>query len=64
MKMNNKVKKAVYDWALGVAAAAITLAVASLTNLKPEYAVLIGALAAPAIKWADKNKSDYGITKE
>ena len=64
MKLNKKLKKAIYDWGLGVAAAAITLAVASVTDLAPEYAVVIGALAAPAIKWADKNKTDYGRNAE
>jgi hypothetical protein len=28
--------------------------------MKPEYAVLIGALAAPLAKWADKTESEYG----
>lgn len=41
-------------------AAAITMGIALLTNLKPEYAVLIGALAAPLAKWADKNEKEYG----
>ena len=59
-KINPKVKKALFDWGLGVAAAAITTGVITLTNLWPGYAVLIGALAAPAIKWADKHSHEYG----
>jgi hypothetical protein len=31
-----------------------------LTDLAPQYAVLIGAVAAPAIKWADKTESEFG----
>lgn len=45
-------------------AAAITMGIALLTDMKPEYAVLIGALAAPVAKWADKNESSYGIGSE
>jgi hypothetical protein len=45
-------------------AAAITMGIALLTDMKPEYAVLIGALAAPLAKWADKNESSFGIGSE
>ena len=45
-------------------AAAITMGIALLTDMKPEYAVLIGALAAPLAKWADKNESSYGLGSE
>ena len=45
-------------------AAAITMGIALLTDMKPEYAVLIGALAAPRAKWADKNESSYGLGSE
>lgn len=43
-----------------VLASAITMGIALLTNLKPEYAVLIGAVAAPLAKWADKAEKEYG----
>ena len=58
--MNPKMKKAAKDYALAVAASAITVAVAMATDMAPQYAVLIGAVAGPAIKWADKNSKDYG----
>jgi hypothetical protein len=45
-------------------AAGITLGIALLTDLRPEYAVLIGALAAPLAKWADKNEKEYGRGSE
>jgi hypothetical protein len=45
-------------------AAAITMGIALMTNMKPEYAVLIGALAAPLAKWADKNEDQFGIGSE
>jgi len=60
MKITAKHKKVVIDYALAVAASAVTMGVALLTDLKPEYAVLIGAIAAPATKWASKHSKDYG----
>ncbi len=45
-------------------AAGITMGIALLTDLRPEYAVLIGALAAPLAKWADKNEKEYGVGSE
>jgi len=43
-----------------VFAAAITMGIALLTDIKPEYAVLIGAIAGPLAKWADKTEKEYG----
>lgn len=61
IKLSKKAKKIVFDWVLGVAAAAISTGVVAVTHLWPGYAVLIGALAAPAIKWANKYSTDYGV---
>jgi hypothetical protein len=47
-----------------ILASAITMGVALLTNMKPEYAVLIGALAGPLAKWADKNEGSFGVGSE
>jgi hypothetical protein len=60
MKISPKFKKALKDYLLAVAASAITIAVALASDMAPQYAVLIGAVAGPAIKWADKNSKDYG----
>lgn len=55
-----KAKKVIIDYLLAVAASAVTMGVALLMNMKPEYAVLIGAITAPATKWASKHSKDYG----
>jgi hypothetical protein len=60
-KLNNKQKKALKDYGLAVLASAVTMGVALLSDMAPQYAVIIGAIAAPAIKWAGKNSRDYGI---
>jgi hypothetical protein len=60
-KLNNKQKKALKDYGLAVLASAVTMGVALLSDMAPQYAVIIGAIAAPAVKWASKNSKDYGI---
>lgn len=51
---------AVKSYLRALLAAGITMGIALLTDLRPEYAVLIGALAAPLAKWADRNEKEYG----
>ena len=51
---------AIKSYLRAVLAAGITMGIALLTDLRPEYAVLIGALAAPIAKWADKTEQEYG----
>jgi hypothetical protein len=60
-KLNNKQKKALKDYGLAVLASAVTMGVGLLSDMAPQYAVIIGAIAAPAVKWASKNSRDYGI---
>ena len=61
IKISDKHKKALKDYGLAVLASAVTMGVALLTDMAPQYAIVIGALAAPATKWANKNSKDYGI---
>jgi hypothetical protein len=60
-KLSDKQKKAFKDYGLAVLAAAVTMGIGLATELAPQYAVLIGALAAPLVKWASKNSKDYGV---
>ena len=53
-------KEAFKDYCLAVVASGVTLGVSFLLDFAPEYAVLIGAIAAPALRWADKNSPQYG----
>lgn len=52
--------KAIKDYALAVIAAAVSMGIALASDMAPQYAVLIGAVAAPVAKWANKNSKDYG----
>lgn len=53
--------KAVKAWATAVLAVAVFSGVQLVTDLAPQYAALIAALAAPVIKWADKNDDAFGL---
>jgi uncharacterized membrane protein YeaQ/YmgE (transglycosylase-associated protein family) len=44
-----------------VFASAITMGIALLMDMQPQYAVLIGAVAGPLAKWADKTEKEYGV---
>jgi len=58
--LSDKQIKALKDYGLAVIASAITMGVALVANLEPQYAVLIGSLALPLTKWANKHSKDYG----
>jgi hypothetical protein len=64
LRLTIKQKKAFKDYGLAVLASAVTMGVALLTDMAPQYAVVIGALAAPLTKWASKNSKDYGVGTE
>jgi hypothetical protein len=61
MKLTNKQISAIKSYLRAVLASAITMGIALASNMKPEYAVLIGAAAAPLAKWADKADKDFGL---
>ena len=63
-KLNKKQISAIKSYLRAILASAIVMGIALLTDLAPEYAVLIGALAAPLAKWADKTESEYGVGSE
>jgi hypothetical protein len=53
-------KAAVKSYLRAVLASAAAMGIALLTDIAPEYAILIGGLAAPIVKWADKTEEDFG----
>jgi hypothetical protein len=62
--ITEKEVKAFKSYLRAVAAAAVTMGIALLSDMRPEYAVLIGALAGPLMKWADKQEKEYGLGSE
>ena len=61
MKLSKKHKAAIKSYLRAVAASGITVALAIAGDMKPEYAVLLGAIVAPVIKWLDPKEGAYGI---
>jgi hypothetical protein len=69
MVMNNliaklkdpKTKAAFKSYIRAVLASAVTMGLALVADLAPEQAILVGAIAAPLAKWADKTEKEYGI---
>ena len=62
MKLSKKHKAAIKSYLRAVAASGITVALAIVGDVKPEYAVLLGAVIAPLIKALDRQESEYGLT--
>ena len=62
MKLSNKHTAAIKSYLRAVAASGITVALAIAGDLRPEYAVLLGALVGPLIKALDVTESEFGIT--
>jgi hypothetical protein len=60
-KLKSKEFKAVFkSYLRAVLASAATMAIAIVTDIAPEYAILIGGLTAPIVKWADKAEAEFG----
>jgi len=64
MKLSKKHKAAIKSYLRAVAASGITVALAIAGDIKPEYAVLLGALIGPLIKAIDPKEKEFGITTE
>ena len=61
---SKKTKAAVKSYLRAVLASAVTMGLALVADLAPEQAILVGAIAAPLAKWADKTEKEYGIGAE
>ena len=64
MKLTKKHKAAIKSYLRAVAASGITVALAIVGDMKPEYAILLGSIIAPLIKAIDPTSAkevDYGV---
>ena len=61
IKLTKKHKAVIKSYIRAIAGAAVAMGIALITDIAPQYAVLIGAVAAPAIKWADKTETEFGL---
>lgn len=51
--MNANTKNAIKSYLKAVGVSALTLGLALVGDIRPEYAVLASALVAPLVKWLD-----------
>jgi hypothetical protein len=64
MKLSNKHKAAIKSYLRAVAASGITVLLAIVADIRPELAILAGALIAPLAKAIDPSsgtEADYGV---
>jgi hypothetical protein len=64
MKLTNKHKAAIKSYLRAVAASGITVILAIVADIRPELAILAGALIAPLAKAIDPSsgkEADYGL---
>jgi hypothetical protein len=59
--ITQKQKNLFKSYLRAVFASAVTMGIALLVDMQPQYAVLIGAIAGPLAKWADKTEKEYGV---
>lgn len=54
-------KAALKSYLRAVLASAITMGLALAADFAPEYAILVGSIAAPLAKWADRAEKEFGL---
>jgi len=64
IKIDETKKKMLKSYLRAVIASAFVLVLALVADVKPEIAVLLGALLAPGAKYIDPSETDFGIIAE
>jgi hypothetical protein len=64
IKVSQKFKEEFKSYLRSVGVATITVLLALVADIKPEYAVLLGSIAAPIFKWVDPTYKNIGLNKE
>lgn len=64
IKVSKKFKDEFKSYLRSVGVATITVSLALVTDIKPEYAVLLGSVAAPIFKLIDPTYKNIGINSD
>ena len=64
IKVSNKFKEEFKSYLRSVGVATVTVLLALVADVKPEYAVLLGSVAAPIFKWIDPTYKSYGVNAD
>ena len=61
MKLKPKHKAAIKSYLRAVLASGITVILAIVGDMRPEYAILLGSIVAPIVKSIDPKEKEFGI---
>jgi hypothetical protein len=61
MKLDKKKKEIVKSYLRSVAVATVTTALALVADVRPELAILAGAVVAPLIRYLDPKNNQFGV---
>jgi len=61
MKLKPKHKAAIKSYLRAVLASGITVILAIVADMRPEYAILLGSVIAPIVKSIDPKEKEFGI---
>lgn len=64
IKVSNKFKEEFKSYLRSVGVATVTVLLALVADIKPEYAILLGSVAAPIFKWIDPTYKSYGVNAD
>ena len=64
IKVSPKFKEEFKSYLRSIGVATITVLLALVADIKPEYAILLGSIAAPIFKWIDPTYKSYGINSD
>jgi hypothetical protein len=61
MKLDKKKKEIIKSYLRSVAVATVTTALALVADVRPELAILAGAVIAPLIRYLDPKNDQFGV---
>jgi hypothetical protein len=61
MKLDKKKKEIIKSYIRSVAVATVTTALALVADVRPELAILAGAVVAPIIRYLDPKNDQFGV---
>ena len=64
IKVSEKFKDEFKSYLRSVGVATVTVLLALVADIKPEYAILLGSVAAPIFKWIDPTYKAIGINSD
>ena len=64
IKVSAKFKEEFKSYLRSVGVATVTVLLALVADIKPEYAILLGSIAAPLFKAIDPTYKSYGVNAE